>query len=763
MLRHLASMFCVSAGVLLFEVALTRIFTLTFWHHFSSILIALAMAGFGIAGSVLTLIAPRLEQRRKPALVITAAAAAAAMPLAYIGALSVELEPLALAWSLEHWRRLAAVLSILMAPFIIGAAHIGLTLAWSDRPGHAYAANLIGSACGCLAALGILSFAGPQQAVYPAAGLAALGAAIHLGPKSLPLLLAVALPASFYPLPLRFAEFKDRSAVLAARGGSRESHLTGLRGLVEVIGGPAFHYAPGMSLNCPHALPAQRGLFLDGDLVGPIIHDSRLPANTAFTDCLLLSVPLEAFPAKSILILRVGGGLGVLAALNQGPTRVIGLEENPEIYRLITDSGSRMPGAPQHHPGLILQRADPARFLGRSRERFDLIVLGDGTRWDAGSPEGQGVTRLLTVDGFLAVFERLSRNGAFVLTGPLLTPPRASIKALATAVEALHRWGASPGQGVAVVRDWKTVCLIVKPSGMTVTDIENIRRAAGTRGFDIDVLPHLRTEEINHYHELGGSPIYRAGRLLLTGRRDELYTQSFFYVEPATRDRPYFHHFFRYKTLPLVFNKSSGRPLAADEWGVLFTWGGLAFVMVVAAAGILIPLTNLRPRPPGLAFFSLIGLGYMAAEIILLSETICALGHPALAVPLVISVFLCASGLGSRLIGSMRLAGAALASAVLLAAAIPCLRHLPEHPAVIAAVIIPPAFFMGGPFAGGLIHLAGHRPQSRAWAYGVNGFFSVAGALTAGLICPLLGHAFSMHLAAACYAVAGLLSPRRVT
>ncbi|MBW2619233.1 MAG: hypothetical protein JRC92_10195, partial [Deltaproteobacteria bacterium] len=62
------------------------------------------------------------------------------------------------------------------------------------------------------------------------------------------------------------------------------------------------------------------------------------------------------------------------------------------------------------------------------------------------------------------------------------------------------------------------------------------------------------------------------------------------------------------------------------------------------------------------------------------------------------------------------------------------------------------------PFAGGLTHLAGPRPPARAWAFGVNGFLSVAGALAASLICLQAGHLVALMTATGCYLLAGLVA-----
>ncbi|MBU2552160.1 MAG: hypothetical protein KKB20_27365 [Proteobacteria bacterium] len=767
----LVSIFLVSAGALAFEVILTRVFALAFWHHFASLLIALALTGFGAAGSLLALAMPWLKARPAAARVLTAWAASAAMPLCCLAALAIGLEPPALAWAPGAWLDLALVCLVLVPPFLLAAAHIGLILAWTERPGPAYAANLAGSAAGCLLAALLLSRLPPNMCVYPGAALVLAGSAVRLPDLSFKArsgwVLATAVLAAlvmFRPVPLDFADFKDRSAALAARGGRVVRRAVGLQGLVEVIGGPAFHYARGLSLSCAHPLPEQRGLFLDGDLVGPLTREQSAGQPPDFVRCLLIRTAYTAIRPGPVLILAPGAGLGLLAASSAGAGPLTTIEENPQIFDLMTRDQTGFTGRRFRRPGVKALRDDPFRFLDRAGPGYDLIVLGEGGRWPGGSASGLGVTRLLTVQGIGRMLERLTPQGALALTGPLDRPPRTSVKLLATAAEALKNSGRSPAAALALVRDWNDALILVKPAGFTLAEQDRLRESADDLGFDLSVLPGLRPEELNRFHVLPGEPLAEAAELVLDGRSRELFDRAWFDLRPATRDRPYFFHFFRLKTLGLILSRGRGPvsspALAATEWGLLFTWGGLAATLVLAGAGILLPLARTKPRPPGLAYFGLIGLGYMLAEITLLAETVCRIGRPALAVPGVIGVFLLLSGLGSRLWGDRRPARFALASAATLPLALLGLRYLPGGAWVAGLALAPAALVMGAPFAGGLTHLAGSRPEARAWAFGMNGFMSVAGSLAATLVCLQAGHLAAIAAAAGCYLLAALAGRR---
>ncbi len=763
--RDLSSMFLVSAGVLAFEVILTRLFCLTFWYHFASLVIALALTGFGVAGSLLAVGMPGLENRRDAALAVTALGAGLAMLFSYQAVLGVGLEPLALAWAGRPWFKLGLVCLILVVPFLLGASHIGLILAYSEKPNHAYAANLAGSGAGCLAAALSLSRLLPHQALYAAVCLALLGfviQALNCPRRILLSLILLGLGASsgvlVFPLVLHYEPFKDRSNALAAQGSRLDEQAVGLDGVVEVIGGPAFHYAPGLSLSCTAALPSQRGLFVDGDLVGPITKVEPGNPPPDFVKCLLSNLVYHTLRPKKILIINPGGGLNLLSALESDADTITGVEENPQIYQLMTGPMAGFSGNIYRRPKVNVIQADPVNFLRRTRDRFDLILLGQGVRWGAGSSSGLGVSRLLTVEGLNLMLGLLSPRGSMAVSGPLMYPPRASIRLLATAARSLHETGRDPKRSVVLARDWSTVLLIIKPGAFSSDEIKRLTTETARQGFNLSYIPQENKSAFNRFHQLPGNPLAKAASMIFSGKSQALFDQSYFNLKPATRDRPYFFNFFRFKTLRLIIGSKTSKLLSVTEWGLLFTWGALGAALLLAGAGIFSPLFKLGPPPKNLIFFILIGMGYMVAEITLLAETIYHLGRPAQAFPLVVGVFLMLSGVGSLIWGQRPPGFFSLASAVILPFVFFILRCLPGESAMIALVLAPAALLMGVPFAGGLIHLIGSNPSMRAWGYGVNGFFSVTGSLIATMICLQLGHTAAIFFAGGCYLLAGVLT-----
>ena len=64
----LAAITVISAGILTYEILLTRLFSIIHWHHFAYMIISIALLGYGTSGSFLTLTRtfwrPRLRDLR---------------------------------------------------------------------------------------------------------------------------------------------------------------------------------------------------------------------------------------------------------------------------------------------------------------------------------------------------------------------------------------------------------------------------------------------------------------------------------------------------------------------------------------------------------------------------------------------------------------------------------------------------------------------------------------------------------------------------
>jgi hypothetical protein len=259
-------------------------------------------------------------------------------------------------------------------------------------------------------------------------------------------------------------------------------------------------------------------------------------------------------------------------------------------------------------------------------------------------------------------------------------------------------------------------------------------------------------------------------------------------VRPATDDRPYFN-FIRRKLAQLDVNP--GRYLDGGTAYLLnsqikagLPYDIIHFAVTGAAAlvfSLLFVFVPLLASPAGrsrwpnkltsIFYFSCLGAGFIIIELTLIQIFMKLIGFPLYAYSVVIFAMLLAAGLGSLSadrfdIGPSRrwtvpFVGLLLCGAVLWLAYPAVFGLFLAAPLAVriligAAMIFPMGFFMGMPLPLGILALA-HQPRGAiAWAWAMNGLFTVIGGLIAAVGSIYLGFEMLLLIGFAIYVVAAI-------
>ncbi len=536
---------------------------------------------------------------------------------------------------------------------------------------------------------------------------------------------------------------------------------------VDRVASRSIHQAPGLSLSYNGPLPEEDGLFVDGDDLSPVM---RTTGVQGFTGYLPAALPYRLRPGGRALIVEPRGGLDVWTALSQGAASVVAVESNP----LLVEAA----GEVYRDPRVQVVTEEGRSYAHRSRETFDVVhlALTDGYRPVTSGAYSLGERYDLTVEAFEDYLARLQPGGLLVVERWLQLPPSEELRAGAIAVEALRRSGVSdPAAQLAVVRDWQVGLILVKKGAFTSDELAGIRRFCQERGLDLVAMPGLTEEETNRFNLLPEPVYFRAFQQLLADP-EALYAAQPYDVRPPTDDRPFFFHFFRWSQTQAVLQQL-GR-----TWQ---PWGGSGYLVLIAllavavvASGVLIvlPLAVGRrrgvakgPRGRVLAYFGLLGLGFLFVEIPLMQRFILFLGQPLYAFTTVIAALLFFSGLGSLAaprLGPRRtlplLAAAILLYPLLLPVLFQALLGAPLAVRLPATVVslAPLGVLMGTPFPGGLAWLGRQAPGLVPWAWAVNGCTSVLASVLAALIALSAGFSWVLVGAAVAYGGAWVAFPR---
>jgi len=578
--------------------------------------------------------------------------------------------------------------------------------------------------------------------------------------------------------PWRFAitPYKALPQLEAYPGAARIAERWSPVGWVVAVEAPAFRYAPGLSLAYDGAFPRQTALLLDGDLAGAVSVWPALEDARTFTSALPAALPYALGKARAVLVLGAGEGSGVQTALAHGADRVVAVELSGDLSKI---AGVRIArdGAGRR---LEWVTGDARGYVARTRERFDLVTIGasGGLAGTAAGLHALNEDYLHTVEAYQADLRRLTDHGVLAVTRWMTVPPRAPVRTILTAAEALRRERPEAlAHGLVVARSWATATVLVKPSGFAPDEVAALRLWAESRQMDLDWHPGLAEPE-QRFNLLDEPTLFlaataAAGGPTPAGRFAESYP---FDVAPVTDARPYPHQFLRANRLRSFFAAGRGRWLPFAEWGYVALIATLAQSLVLGALLLALPLVARRKKVEGmrkspgtalLGYFTAIGLAYLAAEIAAIQQLHLLLGHPVYAVAAALVAFLLASGAGStwsdrlpaRRAPMLLLAVAAALSAC--AALLLPLAHalhgtpLAARTAAGAILVAAPALLMGTPFPVGLRTLAGAVPERAAWAWAANGYASVVAAPLAALVAVEAGSRALFLLAAALYAVAG--------
>ncbi len=764
-----------SAGALAYEILLIRLFAIVDWHHLAFLVISVALLGYGASGTLLALARERLLARFEWSTALAAAGFGATSIGAFLLSQRIELNSLEIFWSTRQLGTLFLLYPLFAVPFFCAAMAIGLALTrFGAESPRLYRADLVGGGISAAAVTALLFVVHPVTALQFVAALGFIAAALFHRRAALVALAGIAGVIAVRPLalPLRLSQFKELSHALRVPEArvidERSSPLAMLTSVVS----PAvpFRHAPGLSLTFAGEIPEQIGVFSDGGGMTPIARGTGDPAcpdrqnclSSTYLDFLPTAVAYHAgTPMRRVAVIGAGGGAEVLSALAHGAREVTAVELNPQIIALV-----RRWSDVYEDRRVRVVNAEGRRFIRESDQRFDAIQLAMVGSHGASAAGVQALSEsyLYTVEAMRKLLARLEPGGHLIVTRWMQTPPREVLKLLATATAVTPH--------IALIRGWNTATLIVKNGAFDANEIAALRHFCDERSFDLDYAPGVRREETNRFNVLDEPWLFDVATALLGGEdaREDFFARYKFQVRPATDERPYFFHSFRWRALPelLRLRARGGVPLL--EWGYLLVVIALGQALLAAVALILLPLLRFRRAPSArlITYFGAIGLAFLFIEIAFMQRMTLFLGHPLYAIAVVLASFLVFGGLGSGY--SARFAAlrprtvplivAATAVAALVVARLLTATALalpdPAKIAISVAVVAPLAFVMGMPFPLGLRRLAASDPAAIPWAWGINGTASVLSSMIATLIAVHLGFSALVGAGAVLYGVAAL-------
>jgi hypothetical protein len=779
-----AGVFAIAGATLMYEILLTRIFSVTMWYHFAFLAVAAALLGM-TAGALLVQARARPVGAGPPTpwLARSALLFALTVPLTFVLHLAIPVRPSLTATGLLS---VLATYAVIAVPFLFSGITICLALTRSGGPvGLVYAADLAGAALGCLAIVGVLQVADAPMAVFAVAGVGGAAAAAlagGAGQRRLAVLALVTAVAALVvvvtrPFPLRLHWVKGEPETAPALY-ERWNSYSRVR-----IAGRLDATSPPFGWGLSPVYPTDRRipqLLLSIDAIADTVL-TRFDGDLSGVDHLRYDVTNLAYhirPAGRVLVIGAGGGRDVLAALAFGQREVLAVEVNEAILDAVNGRFGEYTGHLDRRPGVRFVNDEARSYVARLDRQFDVVQVSFIDTFAATAAGAYVLTEhtLYTREAWRTFLDRLAPGGILTHSRWYFHRFPAEIYRLVSLATATLRDGgvARPRDHLALIRARTGAdpgyreavgvgTLLVGRDPLSAADVARLRGAAEALQFEVVLDPGIASD-----------PLLAALTDPATFAR--AVAASPLDISPPTDERPFFFH-----TAPL---RAVFRPALAEQGNVSFNVaavvvlvGALGLAAVVTGACVVVPLVTMRRAPAGGGvrpaeglYFTAIGLGFILVEISQLQRLSVFLGHPTLGLVVALFTLLLASGAGSfavrRGVGTASGVGAVrpllllppvlVAFGLLTPPVVSGLRALPTPGRILVAAILlaPIGAAMGAAFPRGL-DLATRRSTAGApWLWAINGAASVFGSLLAVLVSISAGVSAAYWLGVAAYAVA---------
>ncbi len=776
--------FFTSAGIILYEVTLSRIFSVLMWYHFVSFAIALALCGMA-AGSLFSARSARMTDRE------SASFCARFLLLSFFSLLSLYLllfvisrvpsfgyrmlsplhqtyyepfSPASGARSASFVATATAVIVLLALPFFGGGAVFAACFERSRNDFDTYFSAMTGSAAGVILYLSAMKTGSGPFALLLASSLflVALGLLWRdiSGAKhflfcflSVAILLCMFVDITRRPADPKFVRGRYEPDVRWSQWDAVS------RVAVYPITGEELLKGFGQGSGYGGGAPGGLGMVVDDTGYTALFGDSGDDSFEDFFRHNIASLPYLLKKRGKALIIGPGGGKDIYSARASGDFAVDAVEVNALVVRAVQDVFGDFSGRPYTGRGVTMHVKEGRSFLEKNRKRYDVIQMTQV--FGRVAPQAGAFTltenHLYTIEAARRMVDSLEKGGilsitrfSFEKTGPRLVN---------TLREALIESGQERPEEGFLIAGSKGIMNVMVVKGGAGEDLSRLfEDECEKRGFDVVYVPG-KTGGLFSRIISGGSGAEKMG----------------YDISPPTDDRPFFY----YTLLPRDFIRGKEAPGGSTEDRSAYLIR--KFLLIALLLSLLSPLAALYFSGSGrasgrlatLCAFLLTGAGFVMVEIILIKKLILPLGFPVYSLSCILLAVFFFSGFGSALFSVLGVSERkkAMISAVTLAAILIFYRFsldrialvLLQAPAVAkygASFLITglAALFMGVPFPSLLTVYNKRYKGSKSVPVAVNGLAAVTGSMLALAVSMNFGYGTVFLLAGGLYVIVALLA-----
>ncbi len=499
----------IAGAIIALQISIMRIFAVGSWAHFGSLVVSLAMFGFGLTSAVMCISTQWFDRRWRG---LSALALFALGPLAVASNLIAQQFPFNAIFlvsdPVQKWR-LALNFVLYLMPFLAGALYLGVVFQKSQTIfNRVYFADLAGSGLCGLALLLSMYVLRPEDLILTPLVLWALGSAlwfIAINERGkvfgIGIVAALTIAAHLVLPPLldipkiAISDYKGVSYARKFPDSQRVLEATSPFGYLEVYSSSYLHFAPGLSDNAAFNLPkmpknAYLGLYSDSEGPSGVIRE--LPSEeTAYYRYLPMFYPYLIKQKPETFVVQFGGGLSTALALAAGSSKVTVAEGDRGILNAFRNQKvlRDFTGDILNKPGVNVIDYDGRLYAASVRDRYDIVDLSLADSAGLSSPGGFAIIEKYsyTREAMANYMRALKPNGVLSVTlWNKEEPPKSILKLYATMAAAAREAG---GQDISrkffVASAYlSTATVLYKRDGFSDAEIATLRKHTSAMSFD---------------------------------------------------------------------------------------------------------------------------------------------------------------------------------------------------------------------------------------------------------------------------------------
>ncbi|HCA42566.1 MAG TPA: hypothetical protein DEP28_04855 [Bacteroidetes bacterium] len=783
--------FLISLSTLLLEFTLTRILSVVLWYNFAFMVISVALLGFGISGTFLSVNEKIKKIPTDKLLSYLSLGFGISVMFTFIVMNKIPFDPFSLFSESVQFVYLPIYYLLITLPFFIAGLIISILLTkYKSEINKLYFADLVGAGLACFAFVILMpSFGGNGTIVFIAIGgfLTAIvfGFSNH---KWLSFINVILIGFSLFfltdldkMLPINSSENKIYGNFIKQNPHKKLMTEWNTISKIDVMKEDE---------GSEDGYDILTAIIDDGNATTTIPNVKKLPPETKPADASNLA--FSTFPQgdtiKNVFIVGSAGGGEILTSLYHNSRDITAVEINGILNDIISEklvywTGPLVKG----NKNVNLITDDARSVLSSKGDIYDVIISAHTISSSAVSSGAMSMVEnyILTQEAVQEYITHLNNEGGVLyITRPETQIPKL-ITSLRKAREVTSLGTHKDKNNIIVFRRAPSEFegdksfmggVIYKKNGFSDVDVVNVRNEASMLNLEILYDPLQKQDGV--YKDL-----------IESDNLDEIIKNYKTDIAPATDNKPFFDNNIGFKNLTFesmkeVFSQNEKAILALKDRPVAETTLIVILIQSIIVAGffILLPLKLVKDKGDNkfnknfLIYFACLGIGYIMIQVCLIQKFTLFLGQPVYTLLTVISSMLIGSGIGSMF--SFKFFNNSNKKLVIIFSLIavfvlmigifnPILfsnsvrLELIWRIIITVIIVFPLGFFMGMPFPIGMSLIENSQTKFAALGWGINGFFSVIGTVITIIMAMTTGFTIVFITAAIIYLLALILVIRQ--